>query len=708
MVVLRRPPSSAADFGGTKLSLLMEKQHNRGQDGAGAAILTANPEPGEEPYWIAKSASSTPLVDVLGSIAKRPHISSHRGTETQREDDLARFKESPEPQNPIKKRCASVPLCEKIFLGPLRYATFGKNEVAFCHPFVHEASELEHTLLLAGNFNLTNAHELFEDYSRHGSFPTSKADGYLICELIAHELGKEGLQTSDFRIRRCSDVGRPMSEGRNLPIATALSKALANADGAWTLCGMTGDGWAFATRDPHGIRPGFYFISDDVVAVASERPAIQAAFDVPPEAVKELPPGQALVVSPTGETTFESLSVSKFESPDVISTTQPPDLLTTQPPNHLTTTNHSTTKPPNHLTTKPLPRSCAFERIYFSRANDAAIHRERKALGAALVPQILEAANAPLEDIFFSYIPNSARIAFHGLLEELIKNALLHIGDRTSDFRPQTSATDVRSPKSEVLKAFPRFGEVAVKDAKFRTFIADAAARREFYKHVYDVTYGLVRPGLDTLVVLDDSIVRGNTMKNAILPMLDRLGPKRIVIASSAPPIRSPDCYGIDMSTLGELVAFRALVNLIGGQAKLLSLLGDSEFGSLGENSNASLKLQASNPPRSESNHPSNPLAPLYARFTEEQHCAEIARLLTPPGMKAEVKVVYQTVENLRKCLTAQTTSHEPRVTNHEPRVTNHEIGDWYFTGDYPTPGGYKVLHKALENYLEQKNERSY
>ncbi len=671
MVVLRRPPSSAVDFGGTKLSLLMEKQHNRGQDGAGAAILTANPEPGEEPYWIAKSASSTPLVDVLGSIAKRPHISSHRGSETQREDDLARFKESPEPHNPIKKRCASVPLCEKIFLGHLRYATFGKNEVAFCHPFVHEASELEHTLLLAGNFNLTNAHELFEDYSRHGSFPTSKADGYLICELIAHELGKEGLQTSDFRLRRCSDVGRPMSEGRNLPIATALSKALANADGAWTLCGMTGDGWAFATRDPHGIRPGFYFISDDVVAVASERPAIQAAFDVPPEAVKELPPGQALVVSPTGETTFESLSVSKFES--------------------LTPSNPQTLKPSNFQTFKPAQRSCAFERIYFSRANDAAIHRERKALGAALVPQILEAANAPLEDIFFSYIPNSARIAFHGLLEELIKNAFLHIGDGTSDFRPQTSATDVRSPKSEVLKAFPRFGEVAVKDAKFRTFIADAAARSEFYKHVYDVTYGLVRPGLDTLVVLDDSIVRGNTMKNAILPMLDRLGPKRIVIASSAPPIRYPDCYGIDMSTLGELVAFRALVNLL-----------DGERGSSYELRHA---LTLSNP---QTFKPSNPLAPLYARFTEEQHCAEIARLLTPPGMKAEVKVVYQTVENLRKCLTAQTTSHEPRVTNHEPRATNHEIGDWYFTGDYPTPGGYKVLHKALENYLEQKNERSY
>ena len=296
MVVLRRPPSAIGDFGGTKLSLLLEKQHNRGQDGAGAAILHARPVPGEEPYWIAKSASATPLVDVLGAIAKRPYI-SHRGAETQRDEISTRFKESQNPDNPAGKLCASVPLCEKIFLGHLRYATFGKNEVAFCHPFIHEASELEHTLLLAGNFNLTNAHELFDDYSRHGSFPTSRADSYLICELIAHELA--------------SDSSR-VEHVNNLP--RALSAALANADGAWTFCGATGDGWAFATRDPHGIRPGFYYISDDVVAVASERPAIQAAFDVPPEAVKELPPGKALVVSPTGETTFESLNVSKFES----------------------------------------------------------------------------------------------------------------------------------------------------------------------------------------------------------------------------------------------------------------------------------------------------------------------------------------------------------------------------------------------------------
>ena len=667
MVVLRRSRGDrpTSDFGGTKLSLLLEKQHNRGQDGAGAAILRARPVPGEVPYWIAKSASSTPLVDVLGAIARR---------KWDRTSDIGHQTSVTEVRSPKSE-------VEKIFLGHLRYATFGKNEVAFCHPFVHEASELEHTLLLAGNFNLTNAHELFEDYSRHGSFPTSKSDGYLVCELIAHELGKVGLLTSDFGLRCGSDVRSPMSEVKDSPIAIALSKALANADGAWTLCGATGDGWAFATRDPHGIRPGFYYISDDVVSVASERPAIQAAFDVPPEAVKELPPGQALIISPSGEVSFHRLHISTLAY------------------FHNSTFPHSS------------PRPCSFERIYFSRANDAAIHRERKALGAALLPQILESAEADLSDIFFSYIPNSARIAFHGLLERIF-HLISRRGaerQRCGDFTEFSQRLSLSAPLRDMI---PRFGEVIVKDAKFRTFIADAAARREFYKHVYDVTYGLVRPGLDTLVVLDDSIVRGNTMKNAILPMLDRLGPKRIVIASSAPPIRYPDCYGIDMSTLGELVAFRALVNLIGGREKLLSLLGDSEFGSLGEDSNASPKLQVSKTPSSESKHPSNPLAPLYARFTDEQHCDEIARLLTPPGMKAEVKVVYQTVENLRKCLGGRTPDNRQPTSRTTVRQTTHGagtcIGDWYFTGDYPTPGGYKVLHKALENYLEQKSERSY
>ncbi len=607
MVVLRNPrDGQSGDFGGTKLSLLMEKQHNRGQDGAGAAILAANPEPGAPPYWIAKSASATPLADVLAAIGKRMVI-SHRGRETQR------------GAGTDKTLCASVPPCEKIFLGHLRYATYGKGDEAFCHPFVHEASELEHTLLLAGNFNLTNTAELFEAYRRQGEFPTSRSDGYLICEMIA-----QGLARNQKRASTC----------RNL--LAGLRSALANADGAWTLCGMTGDGWAFATRDPHGIRPGWYYASEEVVAVASERPAIQAAFDVPPEAVRELPPGQALLVSPDGEVEMAEVRSANSQRP------------------------------------------CAFERIYFSRANDAGIHRERKALGAALLPQILMSAQADLSDIFFSYIPNSAQVAFHGLLEELFHKVL-------TSCRP--AALGVAGQQD-----IPRFGQIAVKDAKFRTFIADAASREEFYKHVYDVTYGLVRPGRDTLVVLDDSIVRGNTMRNAILPMLDRLGPKRIVIASSAPPIRYPDCYGIDMSTLGELVAFRALVNLL-----------DRERGTGNGEREFRMALQSFN---SSTFQPFNPLASLYARFTDDEHCAEIARLLTPPGMKAEVKVVFQTVENMRKCLQASTCQPFNLSTVSDGGST--AIGDWYFTGDYPTPGGYKVLAKALENYLERKTERSY
>ncbi len=676
MVVLRRSRGDrpTSDFGGTKLSLLLEKQHNRGQDGAGAAILRARPVPGEVPYWIAKSASSTPLVDVLGAIAKRSDSFSHKERKEHKEEE--------------EELCDLCDLCgekqERIFLGHLRYATFGKNEVAFCHPFVHEASELEHTLLLAGNFNLTNAHELFEDYSRHGSFPTSKSDGYLVCELIAHELGKDfsrvervdhvELTPPKLHVSTCST--------RFKNISRALSTALANADGAWTLCGATGDGWAFSTRDPHGIRPGFYYISDDVVSVASERPAIQAAFDVPPEAVKELPPGQALIISPVGEVRLVDLDIR-----------------------HSTTNNRSRAATVERASATPsTSRPCSFERIYFSRANDAAIHRERKALGAALLPQILQSAEADLSDIFFSYIPNSARIAFHGLLERIF-HLISRRGaerQRCGDFTEFSQRLSLSAPLRDMI---PRFGEVIVKDAKFRTFIADAAARREFYKHVYDVTYGLVRPGLDTLVVLDDSIVRGNTMKNAILPMLDRLEPKRIVIASSAPPIRYPDCYGIDMSTLGELVAFRALVNLLDGERGMGN--GERE---LIDALNESKQLHVST--CSTRTKSCNPLAPLYARFTDEQHCAEIARLLTPPGMKAEVKVVYQTVKNLRKCLGKTTFDNRQLTSGTIVRQTTHDasvcIGDWYFTGDYPTPGGYKVLYKALGNYLEQKNERSY
>ena len=545
-VALLRLRKSAAeygvgDFGGAKLSLLLEKQHNRGQDGAGAVTLTLSPEAGKSSYSELKSASASSLADLLSLLAKRRRMN------------------------------------ETLFLGHLRYATYGKGDVGFCHPFIHKSARLSRTLFLAGNFNLTNTHELFDAYVEMGKFPESTADGYLICEWLAScMLGEEMARKGGGGSRR-GEI-----------LISALRNLLPRLDGAYTLCGMTGDGWSFAVRDPHGIRPSYYYVDDDVAVVASERPAIQAAFDLMPEAVKELSPGEAMIVAPDGAVSFEKIL-------------EPGER-----------------------------RGCVFERIYFSRANDADIHRERKALGAALAKPLLDAVGGDLENTFFSYIPNSALVAFHGLLEALWTEGL-------AEGRPV------------------RFGQIAVKDAKFRTFIADAAARREFYQHVYDVTYGLVRPGTDTLVVLDDSIVRGNTMKNAILPMLDRLGPKRIIVASSAPPICYPDCYGIDMSTLGELVAFKALVNLEGDRA-----IAETDD-----------------------------VRALYARHSLTELSSEIARLITPKGMKAKVDVIFQTVDDMRGCCPASS-------------------GDWYFTGDYPTKGGERVLHDALKNYLARKEGRSY
>lgn len=535
LLVLR---AGGAVDGATKLSLLLEKQHNRGQDGAGVVTLAAHPEAGRPAYNELKSASATPLADLLGQIARRRRLPD-----------------------------------ERIFLGHLRYATYGKGDVGFCHPFVHKAARLSRTLFLAGNFNLTNTHDLFDAYVRMGKFPESEADGYLICEWLASAMLKVEMEGE-------ADRGRVLVE--------TLRRLLPKLDGAFTLCGMTGDGWSFAIRDAHGIRPGYCLVNDAVAVVASERPAIQAAFNCGTEDVKELEPGVALVVSPTGE-------VARVR-----------------------------------VLPEAEARSCVFERIYFSRANDAEIHRERKALGAALARPLLAAVDYDLEHTFFSYIPNSAQVAFHGLLQALWTEGL-------AEGRPV------------------RFGQIAVKDAKFRTFIADAAARREFYQHVYDVTYGLITPGADTLVVLDDSIVRGNTMKHAILPMLDRLGPKRIIVASSAPPILFPDCYGIDMSTLGELVAFRALVNLAGEGAVTRE----------------------------------TDLRALAAKFPLADLSAEIARLVTPAGMRAKVDVVFQSVEALHK-------------------ACPHTTGDWYFTGNYPTPGGERVLRRSLENYLAHREGRSY
>ena len=566
-----------AYYGFQKLALMLEKQHNRGQDGAGIACVGLDPEPGVPCYRLEKSNRPPCLADLLEKIGSAI---------------------PPLPDEPLSGDAMKhlYPFCGELYLGHLRYGTFGRSGLEACHPFVRENACLDRTLLLAGNFNLTDTAEIFRILQATGHHPASRQDGALILQLIGHYL-------EQMRDRR----------RHNFSLAEVLADAMRNFDGAYTLCGLLGNGEAFAVRDPAGIRPGYYYFDDEVVAVSSERPAIQAAFDCSTAEVGELPPGQALLISRDAEVRFEQC-----------------------------------------LPRKPL-RRCVFERIYFSRGNDAGIHQERKALGRALVPQLLEAVNRDWENTLFSYIPNTAQISFHGMLEALQEECWRE------------------TPAGRMPKV--RFGQIAVKDAKFRTFIADAAARRDFYMHIYDVTYGLLHPGSDSLVVIDDSIVRGNTMRNAILPILDRLAPRRIVIASAAPPIRYPDCYGIDMASLRELVAFEAAVDL-------LNMHGKSE---LLERSYEEAKRQLSGPEP----EMTNCVKPVYDEFTDAELTDAIARRLKPEGLRAELTLVFQTCANLAKC------------------CPDHR-GDWYFTGDYPTPGGFRVVNRALVNYMEKRDERAY
>lgn len=547
-------------YGFNKLALLLEKQHNRGQDGAGMACVRPSPQPGEPCYALEKSVAGTPLADLLVRIG----ASIDAGDETFLGDCM---------------------------LGHLRYATFGKDDINACHPFVRNGSCLNRTLLLAGNFNITDTQDILAYLVKTGHHPASRSDGELILQLLMHYVDKS--------------IG---AANRPCDFADALRKMAAHIDGAFTLCGVTGEGHAFALRDAHAIRPAFFYFDEEVVVVTSERPAIQAAFDCATAEVQELPPGKALLIDPDGRIAFA-------------------DCL----------------EPAER-------RSCVFERIYFSRPNDADIYRERKRLGGALAPRVLDAVASDFDNTFFCHIPNSAQVAFLGLFEAL-NEAAFEAGKRV------------------------RFGQAAIKDAKFRTFIANAASRRELFMHVYDVTYGLVHPGSDTLVVIDDSIVRGNTMRNAILPILDRLDPRRIVVVSSAPPIKYPDGYGIDMATLQELVAFEALVDVLKatGRQHLLDRCYEAAKAQLARNQGERI----------------NPLKAVYAEVPESDLQEAIARRLTSEVVHAEVDVIFQSTADLSACCPDHT-------------------GDWYFTGDYPTPGGFRVVCQAVVNYMENRNERAY
>lgn len=565
-------------YGFEKLSLLLEKQHNRGQDGAGIACVGLEVNPGHPFYDIEKSCQPLSLATLLETIGDRI-ADAQKNMRQLTADELA------------KSESLSMPFCGELYLGHLRYGTFGTRSIAACHPFVRHNSWRNHTLIIAGNFNLTNTTSLFNDLVDSGHHPSSKQDSEILLTQLTHCLEKmpttyDGNQSRD--------------------LASLLRIASSDWDGGFVLCGAFGNGDSFALRDAAGIRPAYYYYDDEIAVVASERAAIQTAFNLSTAEVMELPPGHALMVFRNGEVSLERVLP---ETP---------------------------------------PRRCVFERIYFSRGNDADINRERRALGRALVPAIMESVDNDLTNTVFSYIPNTAQISYHGLLEELMDS---HLGHRV------------------------RFAQIAVKDAKFRTFISDAKMRRDLFPHVYDVTYGVIRPGADNLVVIDDSVVRGNTIKHAILPILDRLSPKKIIVASAAPPICYPDCYGIDMASFDQLIAFQAIVSLLRKTNQMHIL---EECAHL-----AALDLAK---PDGEMQ---NRVKPIYATFSSKELCEEIGHLLKPDGLCAEFHIVFQTCEQLRICCPEHT-------------------GDWYFTGEYPTPGGNRVVNRALVNYMANNNDRPY
>ena len=543
-----------AAYGFSKLSLLMEKQHNRGQDGAGIACVGLDVPAGVPFYHLEKSCASMPLADLLEKV------SAKIGDPTQRQA-----------------------FCGEVYLGHLRYGTYGRRTLEACHPMVCDSPRRNRTLLAAGNFNLTNTSSVFQHLTELGYHPRGHQDCEILLDLLAHYLA-----------------------ANHGELLQAVKDAASNWDGGFLIGGIIGDGNAFAFRDAAGIRPAYYYVDDEVVVVASERVAIQTAFNLRSEDVHELPAGHLLSIPVKGDVQLRRC-----------------------------------------LPEAPI-RHCVFERIYFSRGNDAEIQQERRALGRVVVPQVLDAIEHDYDHTVFSYIPNTAQISFHGMLDALDE---CREGHRL------------------------RFGMVAVKDAKFRTFISDASHREELFPHVYDVTYGLVRPGIDNLVVIDDSIVRGNTMKRAILPILDRLEPKRIVIVSSAPQIRYPDCYGIDMASFGELVAFQACMDLL-DERKMRSRFDEAVH--LAEQ-------ELAKPDR----NMVNIAAQLYALFTKDELTDAICKRLLPDTLRAELKVVFPSCDDLRRC------------------IPNH-TGDWYFTGDYPTPGGNRVVNQALVNYAKNINERAY
>ena len=603
-------------YGLNKMHILMEKQHNRGQDGAGLASIKLYPEPGNVYINRVRSNDAAPIRDVFQQIDTKINAVLSKKPELM--------------QNPQALK-REVEFTGELFLGHLRYGTFGKNDIENVHPVSRENNWMTRSLVLAGNFNLTNIDELFGRLIDLGQYPPAKTDTVTILERIGHFLDRE----NDDKYRYFKDKGYSKHDvtemlAKHIDLKEILSLSARRWDGGYVMAGMIGHGDAFVMRDPCGIRPPFFYYDDEIVVAASERAVIQTTFNLAYEDVRELEPGHALIVRRDGD-----ITVDPFTAP------------------------------------KPI-HPCSFERIYFSRGSDRDIYRERKQLGRLLVPQILKSIDYDIENTVFSYIPNTAESAFFGLVEGLDEYCQ---GVRAQQI---LETKDTLTPESlrEILRFKPRIEKVAIKDVKMRTFITQDNERDDLVAHVYDITYGTIRPGVDNLVVIDDSIVRGTTLRQSIIRILDRLNPRKIVVCSSAPQIRYPDCYGIDMSRLSRFVAFKAAIELL--RERGMSYLIEEVY------QQALQELQ-----RSDRENTVNCVKRIYEPFSDEEISAKIAQIVTASEIRAEVEVVYQSVENMRRAIPVHN-------------------GDWYFTGNYPTPGGNVVSNKAFVNFYEKRNERAY
>ena len=602
-------------YGVNKLYLLMEKQHNRGQDGAGVVGIKINVSPGKEYIFRHRSVDPNPIKDVFGKIYKEFNQAA------------VNFPQS--YQDPVWAK-ENLPFVGEVYMGHLRYGTFGRNSVEYTHPVMRQNNWRSRSLVLAGNFNLTNVDELFNLLVGLGQHPKGFTDTVTILEKVGHFIDEE----NELLFRQYKNEGYKNIEiskliEEKLDIRKILERASRDWDGGYTIGGIVGHGDAFVVRDPWGIRPAFYYVDDEIAVVASERPVIQTVMSIGWNQVNEIEPGNALVIKADG------------------------------------TVKHELVRIPHER------KSCSFERIYFSRGSDRDIYLERKKLGILLAPVILDKVNHDLKKTVFSYIPNTAETAFYGMMEGIRTQLISWKKEKIRALGTAMSDSDLE----EILSLQPRMEKIAVKDIKMRTFIADDSGRNDLVAHVYDVTYGIVENFTDTLVVIDDSIVRGTTLKLSILKILDRLKPKKIIIISSAPQIRYPDCYGIDMAILGKFVAFEAAIALLkeSGRSKII----DGVY--------RKCKEQQHLPKEEMVNY----VKEIYKPFTDEQISAKIAELLKPEDCRAEVEIVYQTVDNLHI-------------------ACPNDLGDWYFTGDYPTPGGNKVVNTSFINFIEGVKGRAY